>query len=399
MLTEENENTIKTDELNGMFEWYSNTFATKIQDAFLDFFGDKFQIKLISLSKNINVLFQGDNYFVTKVRINRDYDLFFRCSTAGVKIILENVLGESNNFDINSLSDLEGRLISTFNDFAYNSVIGLLKKPEKGAKRKNFDNINLTFFIKGQSDECGKFILAIPKDLVEPSSLEYTPYDINPFNLSVLDTTIKLGSTIFTLKELKSLEPEDLVVLDNSDSSTMHLIYKEYENDFEVYPRPELMIPNDDEIFGGDEMGEKELPVNLWDSIQVEMGAELQSVKITLGELKAIAKGQVMDLSSIYESKVSLIVENQVVAKGELVIVNDRFGIKVSEVLDVITQGEYKPPSMSAPVQNPEGDFTPQPQEEQIYQEQGEIPQEQPQQGGSEEEFDYSDFNLDEQDI
>ncbi|MBR1754176.1 FliM/FliN family flagellar motor switch protein [bacterium] len=405
MFTQE-ENVKKTDELNGMFDWYCKNFATRVQEAFNEFFGEKFSLKLVSLSKNINVLFQGDNYFVTKVRIDKNYDLFFRCSTSCVKIILDDILGESKSFDINSLSDLEGRLISTFNDFAYNKVIDLLLQPERGAKRKNFDNINLTFFLKGQAKECGKFILSLPADLVVPEALNTEPYDISGFNLSVLDTTVKLGTTVFTLKDLKSLEVEDIVVLDNSNASKMYIIYKDYENDFEIYPRPELRLDGQEDDFGGnEEMSEKELPVNLWDSIQVEMGAELESVKITLGELKAIAKGQVMDLSSIYESKVSLIVENQVVAKGELVIVNDRFGVKISEVLEAISQGEYTPPALPAPGMGnnnmdsvPSQDFgdmqaPPEPNGDM----QMEVPP--PAGDGSEEEFDYSDFNLDEQDI
>lgn len=396
-----NEDTYTIDELNGMFDWYCNNFAVKIQEAFNDFYGDKFALKLVSLSKNINVLFQGENYFVTKIRIDKNYDLFFRCSATGLKIILDDVLGENPNFDISALSDLEGKMVSSFNDFTYNKVIDLLIKPEKGVKRKNFDNINLTFFVKGKSKECGKFILSIPKDLVVPNVIEAEPYDISKFNGSILDTKITLGTTIFTLKELKSLELEDIVVLDNSNSSTMHIIYEDYENDFEVFRREELVLPQD--YFGGEDMGEKELPQNLWDSIQVEMGAELESVKVTLGELKAIAKGQVMDLHSIYDTKVSLIVEGQTVAKGDLVIINDRFGVKVDEIFEVLSKGEYVPPALQQPAEEvpmAEGEMGEQPEGEMQGEMQGEMPQDaqQPQEG-SEEEFDYSDFNLDEQDI
>ena len=201
-----NENMNNRDELNTLFEWYCNSFASKIQEAFNEFFGEKFNLKLVSLSKNINVLFQGDNYFVTKVRIDKNYDLFFRCSSTGVKIILDDILGEAKSFDISAISDLEAKLISTFNDFTYNKVIDLLLKPEKGEKRKNFDNINLTFFIKGTDKQCGKFILSIPKALVVPETLEREPYDISNFNLAVLDTKIKLGTTVFSLKDLKQLE-------------------------------------------------------------------------------------------------------------------------------------------------------------------------------------------------
>lgn len=387
-----------TDELNGMYNWYSQNFAVKIQDAFNDFFGDKFKLKLVSLSKNINVLFQGDNYFVTKVRIDKNYDLYFRCSSAGVKIILDDILGESNTeYDISSLSDLEGKLISAFNDFTYGKVIDLLKKPEKGVKRRNFDNINLTFFIKGQAKECGKFILSIPKDLVEPEVPEHEPYDITKFNGSVLDTSIKIGTTVFSLKELRELEIGDTVVLDNSDASKMYIKYEDYENDFQVYRRKSIVMEQED--LGGVGMSENEIPQNLWDSIQVEMGAELESVKITLGELKAIAQGQVMDLHSIYDTKVSLIVEKQVVAKGELVIVNDRFGVKVDEIFEALSQGEYVAPTPEAEQPAPmEEEGIPQEGMEQPAPEEmtGDAP---PPAEGSEEEFDYSDFNLDEQDI
>ena len=105
-----------------------------------------------------------------------------------------------------------------------------------------------------------------------------------------------------------------------------------------------------------------------------------------------------MDLSSIYDSKVSLIVENQVVAKGELVIVNDRYGVKVSEIFEALSQGEYVPPS-------PQEEIAAEPVgEDAVPQEPTEAPQEgaeevAPQTQGSEEEFDYSDFDLDEQDI
>ena len=400
MVSSLSEDKFTMDELNGMYEWYESQFAVKIQEAFNTFFGDKFKLKLVSLSKNINVLFKGENYFVTKVRIDKNYDLFFRCSAIGVKIILNDVLGEcSGVFDISSLSELEGRLISTFNDFTYNNVIGLLLKPERGAKRKNFDNINLTFFIKGQSEECGKFILSIPKDLVAPEVLKYEPYDISSFNGSILDTKVKIGTTIFTLKELKALEEGDIVVLDNSDVKKMYIKYEEYENDFDVFKRENIVIQQDENNFGGSDMSEKELPQNLWDSIQVEMGAELESVKITLGELKAIAKGQVMDLHSIYNTKVSLIVENQEVARGDLVIVNDRYGVKIDEVLEVL-KSDYMPSSVREELGNQEipEEMPGEAQPEEMAQNYDENQEAAPQQEGSEE-FDYSDFNLDEQDI
>ena len=73
---------------------------------------------------------------------------------------------------------------------------------------------------------------------------------------------------------------------------------------------------------------------NLWDSIQVDMTAEFDKVKVTLGELKSIEEGLIVDLCSVYDNKVSLKVGGKTVALGELVIINDRFGVRIEKVND-----------------------------------------------------------------
>lgn len=83
---------------------------------------------------------------------------------------------------------------------------------------------------------------------------------------------------------------------------------------------------------------------NLWDSIQVDINAEFEKVKISLGELKQISEGLVVDIGSIYDNRIDLKVENKIVARGELVIINDRYGVRIDEVV----KEEEKP----EPVQN-----------------------------------------------
>ena len=155
---------------------------------------------------------------------------------------------------------------------------------------------------------------------------------------------------------------------------------------------------------------------NLWDSIQVEMGAEFDKIKIPLGDLKKINEGVIIDVSSIYNNKISLKVEEKLIAEGELVIVNDRYGVKVNKIF---AQNEAEPePVMQQAMpqpdmiqqQVPEGidpamyeQMTPeqmqqmQMQQQQMMQEQQMPPQEgeQPQS----DDFDYSDFELDDEDI
>ena len=70
---------------------------------------------------------------------------------------------------------------------------------------------------------------------------------------------------------------------------------------------------------------------NMWDDIQIEVNAEFDKVKMTLGELKQITNGMVIDLMDAFNGKISLVVEDKTVAKGDLVIINDRYGVKLTE--------------------------------------------------------------------
>ena len=134
----------------------------------------------------------------------------------------------------------------------------------------------------------------------------------------------------------------------------------------------EIVLPNTKiiqayEMGGGNGM-EEQTGVNLWDSIQVDMTAEFDKVKVTLGELKSIEEGLIVDLCSVYDNKVSLKVGGKMIALGELVIVNDRFGVRIEKV--------NEPQSSSQPVS-----------------------QEQIQEEKEEEEFDYSDFEVDGEEV
>ena len=373
------------------YNWFHESFLPSVQIACNEFFSSVFEFQLISVSKNINILFQGDDYFVTKIRIDKQHDAFFRCSESAVRIILDKTLGKTKTFDFTTITELETRIISSFNDYLYNNISKFLlpvpttgnKQPHNaGKKRKNFDTIHLTFFIKDKlSNNGAKLIVSLPHILLSPKAIESQSekFDISNFKTSKLDVKIIVGTTKFSVKDLKNLEKEDIVIFENSNIHSMKLIYEDYKKDFEINPNLGLItsINNDN---GGHNMEENSLSPSLWDNIQVEMGAEFEKVKITLGELKNIEQGLVVDINSVYNNKISLKVEDKIIAQGELVIINDRYGVRIDEVfasqkdkLEQTSQSENK-------IQNGTQELLENDED-------------------SDEEFDYSDFELDDQDI
>jgi len=371
------------DELYKQYNWFYESFVPTVQNAGDEFFSKVFSFSLISLSKNVNVLFKGDDYFVTKIRLDKQHDVFFRCSAGAVQIILDKVLGENKRFDLSRISELEAKIISSFNDYVYGSISKfLLPTPSVSQKRKDFDIIHLTFLIRDNtSGEGAKVIISLPSVLLAPEIVELGvgAFDVSDFKASKLDVKIKAGTTRFFIRDLKSLEKGDIVVFDESDIHVMKLFLGTEEREFRINPNPGLITTGNNN--GGHNMSEKPLSQDLWDNIQVEMSAEFEKVKITLGELKNIEQGLVVDISSLYDNKISLRVENKTIAKGELVIINDRYGVRIDEVF----ASDSALPGIVLDSSDPFTDEAALP----------EAAAEQTADG----EFDYSDFELDDQDI
>ena len=394
------DNSIKTSfssELYRQFGWFDDTFVPPVQEASDEFFDKGFEFKLVSISENMNVLTKSESFFVTKVQVGPRNDIFIRISQSAISVILDKILGKTNKrFDLSSISDLEAKIITSFNDYLYEKISGNINKENL---TKYPEEINMSYFVRNMSsDESARFVISVPKQMLNPLTLAEPENPLNDriFKDALSEVNLHVGSTMFSVNDIKHISVGDIVVFENSNSHEMTLVCDNILQKFNLNPNEELIIPYD--YNGGDEMDNSQNITNLWDSLQVEMSAEFDKIKISLGELKDIQEGLVVDISSVYNNKVSLKVGNKIIAKGELVIINDRYGVKISNVTaedimagapvsiaDVEPIGEVEPQKPA--IINPDA-----PAEEQATQ-----PAQDGAEGGGD--FDYSDFDIDADDL
>lgn len=395
-----NQNINSTDykELYAQYNWFADNYPAVVQQSSDEFFLEGLQFILIGISKNINTLMDKEAYFVTKVMIDKLHDMFFRTSEKAVGIILDRALGKPNSrFNLNRLTDLEAKIITSFNDYMFNSLAKFLSPARPELKRSNFDVVHLTFLIKDtNTNQVAKFIITLPDELLNPDVVtsQEDKFDYGDFATSTIDVAIKVGTTRFKLIDVKNIDIDDIVVFDNSNTNHMVLKFRDYEKEINLNPNLGLVIPVDNDG-GNEEMADN---TNLWDSIEVEMSAQFDTVKITLGELKNIEEGLVVDLTSIYDNKVTLSVEDKPIARGELVIVNDRYGVKIDEVIAKAPKSEVQAGNSELIQQTGSDDFSDETMdmgEEEITHENTEGGE----QNSEEDEFDYSDFELEDDDI
>ncbi len=390
-----------SDNLYAEYDWFQKLFPLAMQKSSDGFFAPGLKCELMGVSRNINLLQTKESYFVTKVRIDKFYDMFLRISEQAVALLLNRALGRPNRaFNINKLSDLEGEIMTAFNDYVYQIILQFLEPPPVvNFKRTNFDMTHVTFLIKDEEENAmGKFIISVPDGRLKPNRIECKSlkFENKDFYKCPVKVKIEIGATRFTVKDLKGLEPEDIIVLEKSNLQVWKVFLQDYTNKMFIDPNMELVHPLDDN--GGEEMSEE--PNNLWDSIEVDMYAELDPVKITLGDLKKIEEGLVVDVAALYDNKVTLRVENKVIGHGELVIINDRYGVKVSDIVQK-SADEIEEQAQGIPQQPGAQAAAPQPVEYDNSPAPAGPPQVDNNAGGADEEdeFDYSDFELEDEDI
>lgn len=73
--------------------------------------------------------------------------------------------------------------------------------------------------------------------------------------------------------------------------------------------------------------------VNLIKDIPMEMRVELGRVKMTIKDLLKVTQGSIVELSSSAGELLNIYVNNKLIAKGEVVLVNDKFGIRLIEII------------------------------------------------------------------
>jgi flagellar motor switch protein FliN/FliY len=70
----------------------------------------------------------------------------------------------------------------------------------------------------------------------------------------------------------------------------------------------------------------------LLDSVKVRLSVVVGQAETTLGELMGLKEAAVLKIDRHLEQPVDVVINGEVVARGQLVAVDDNFGIRITEV-------------------------------------------------------------------
>ena len=70
--------------------------------------------------------------------------------------------------------------------------------------------------------------------------------------------------------------------------------------------------------------------------IPLEISVELGRAKMLISDLLQLGQGSVIELNKLAGEPVEIFVNQKLIARGEVVVVNDKFGIKMTDILSPV---------------------------------------------------------------
>jgi len=99
---------------------------------------------------------------------------------------------------------------------------------------------------------------------------------------------------------------------------------------------------------GGDRLAEKEAreieriakDLSFVHDLPMTVSCELGRAELTIRELLRVDKGTTIDLEKLAGEPLEVKVNDRIAARGEVVVINDKYGIRLTDIIDPSESGE-----------------------------------------------------------
>ncbi|WP_373532890.1 FliM/FliN family flagellar motor switch protein [Vampirovibrio sp.] len=351
--------------------------TASLSEVLSQFWGVPMKVVFLGISDKAHYFWRMDDFHVSQLQLEKMTDsaktpamALLRLSESLCATLLTRVLGprptSQSDFSFRQLSPLEATILNEFS----RDLLGTFKKElvqkewvkKPAPKSKNqllqlvwvvaleepalnlesiMDPAEAIRFLEGL--EVGKIVLSLPANALQctvgSEAESQWPAVPDEFFFHIqAPARIYLGGTRVALADLDHLEPEDIIVLDDSHISTMALIAPDSGEHFpftvEIRDPEAITLPYQQEFDEMDTPSPGGLArQKLWDNLMIDVGAEFEPIKLPLKQIKQMSEGLVIEMGDLVHNRVSLHIEGKTLAYGELIIVGDKFGVRVSQVI------------------------------------------------------------------
>ena len=97
---------------------------------------------------------------------------------------------------------------------------------------------------------------------------------------------------------------------------------------------------SEDQATQGEKVDEKIKKLDMILDIPLKVSVELGRTKIMVNDLLQLGQGSVIELSKLAGDPLEVLVNDKLVARGEVVVVNEKFGIRLTDIVSPLERIE-----------------------------------------------------------
>ena len=86
--------------------------------------------------------------------------------------------------------------------------------------------------------------------------------------------------------------------------------------------------------FSAPQSGTSSENLRVLENIEVQLAVEVGNTQIKIGDLLRLKEGSVIELDRLAGDPLDILVNGTMIAKGEIVMVGERFGVRFTEIVD-----------------------------------------------------------------
>lgn len=280
-----------------------------------------------------------------QLRLHHQFCDYFFATALGP---LENrpfKLSELTPFEIFTLEKLSIQLFSVIQ-----KSLGDITPPQKTASGCPDPLCHILFYVQTTAtSEKIPLIISVPSDILPQSleKIEVPPLEESEqfaddqflLNCYAAGLKFRIGSTRASLNDMQELAVGDMVILEKSHLKQW-LLWHDKRQTWVSIPMAlsghlQKFQPVDTALPGDSTTMKTQAPQSFhWENLQVDLVASFEPLKFPIKRLKEISEGLVLEVSGLTENSININVDGQPVAWGELVIVGDKFAVRIQGVYE-----------------------------------------------------------------
>ncbi len=225
---------------------------------------------------------------------------------------------------------------------------GLLSSIMLGIEEKTFNEKTIDLLKKFSEELKNTF-----KSVLNDDGIEFDLGEIQPMEHSAMYEQLRHTEFLHVKLEVEGLADENVhagILIGNPDARIEIEDVVEEEDipadGFKEISNGESILDQEEEISGSyiefedfdddaslDIVGEDGKSMDMLRDVEMEVSVELGRIELPLGRVLQLTKGSVIELDKLAGEPVDIMVNGQKIAQGEVVVVDEHFGVRISNLI------------------------------------------------------------------